>query len=79
MPRGKTVQEIVDVPIVDEELWRLPTRAEWQAMPLEEAHALIQTLQAKYQEGAGVYNQRTSEAAVSSGTYKWQEKADDGR
>lgn len=49
--------------------WFLPTHAEWQAMDLESVHALVQKIQACYQEGAQVLNQRKSDQSRADGTY----------
>ena len=49
--------------------WILPTREEWQTMPAEECHQLIQRLRACYEEGAQVLNQRNYDEARESGNY----------
>jgi hypothetical protein len=49
--------------------WFLPTHAEWQEMELETVHALVQKIQACYQEGAAVLNQRKSDQSRAEGTY----------
>lgn len=49
--------------------WFLPTHAEWQTMDLEAVHALVQKIQACYQEGAQVLNQRKSDQSRADGTY----------
>lgn len=49
--------------------WFLPTHAEWQAMDIEAVHALVQKIQACYQEGAQVLNQRKSDQSRADGTY----------
>lgn len=49
--------------------WPLPTREEWQAMSLDDAHALIQQLHASYREGADIVNQKVYDAARESNVY----------
>lgn len=50
--------------------WPLPAREDWESMPVEVAHALIQKVQASYQEGATILNQRVYDEARQSGKYK---------
>lgn len=48
----------------------VPTRQDWETMSLDDAHALVQKLIAAYQEGANIFNQRSSNAARESGMYR---------
>src|ERR1700674_2184202 len=50
--------------------WPLPLRQDWEEMSLDDAHVLIQKLHASYTEGAGIFNQRTSNQARADGFYK---------
>lgn len=49
--------------------WPLPSREEWNDMSLDDCHALIQRIQASYQEGATILNQRVYTAQRESGTF----------
>lgn len=50
--------------------WPLPTRDEWNAMSLDDCHHLIQRIQASYQEGASILNQRVYARQREVGVYK---------
>lgn len=54
----------------DGEGWTLPTRTEWMSMSVDEAHALVQKLQAAYKEGAETINQRIYDEQRSTNTYR---------
>jgi hypothetical protein len=49
--------------------WPLPTLEEWDAMSLDDTHALIQRLQASYKEGATSLNQRVYAAQAKDNSY----------
>lgn len=49
--------------------WPLPSRSEWEAMSLDDCHHLIQRIQAAYQEGASILNQRVYAKQREEGTY----------
>lgn len=50
--------------------FRLPDHALWEAMSLDDCHALIQKLRACYEEGATVLNQRVYDAQRKENKYR---------
>lgn len=49
--------------------WMSPTRDEWNVMDLDEAHSLLQQLQAAYKQGAEIMNQRIYDEQRKTNTY----------